>query len=512
METKTKILVVESSSFMRNLICSRLEKAGFAFATAGNGEEALTHLQSDPEIQLMTINVELPGMNGFETYQHLRHDPYLSTISRNIPVIFITSYDSLEDRQRGFDLGAADFVNKAFIDTELVATIERIIRPASDMEGLHALIVDDSIFARKIVERILTSCGVIVTEADNGRSAFELIKATPEAFDMLITDLNMPEMGGLELTRKVRHELNLTDIPILMLSVVEDKVTQIELFRAGISDYLTKPFIKEELLGRLRAHLEVAIVNRQLKEKVQELEQSHTKLQESNNERAELLHVLCHDLVNPIGAIISVLDMVDANPELFDTLKDDLRKGAQHSMEVIDIVRKMRAMEEGALNFDLVEVDLRQALQESSLLLQRRLTDKNISLVIDIEGDCTVMAEEVTLVNSVFNNILSNAVKFSYPASTIRVDMEESGDWVAVNFRDTGVGMSQELIDSLFSLSKATSRDGTCGEQGTGFGMPLVKRFVDAYGGEIEIQSKEESVSPEDHGTVFTLRLRPGLS
>ena len=511
MESKTKILVVESSSFMRNLICSRLEKAGFIALATQNGEEALTHLQSDPDIQLMTINVELPGMNGFETYQHLRHDPYLSTLSRNIPVVFITSYDSLEERKRGFDLGAADFVNKAFIDTELVSTIERILQPASDMEGLHALIVDDSIFARKIVERILLSCGVIVTEADNGKAAYEMIKEDPQRFDMLITDLNMPEMGGLELTRKVRHELQLTDIPILMLSVVEDKVTQIELFRAGISDYLTKPFIKEELLGRLHAHLEVAIVNRELKEKVQELELSHRKLEQSNNERAELLHVLCHDLANPIGAIISVLDLVDANPALFDTLKDDLRKGAQHSLEVIDIVRKMRAMEEG-LNFDLIEVDLRQALQESSLLLQRRLTDKNISLVIDIESDCNVMAEEVTLVNSVFNNILSNAIKFSYPNSTIHIDMEESEDWIDVNFRDTGIGMSPEMIDSLFSLAKTTSREGTKGEQGTGFGMPLVKRFVEAYGGQLEVSSKEESESPQDHGTVFTLKLRPGVN
>jgi len=511
MDVKTKILVVENSSFMRNLICARLEKAGYLTFAASNGEEALKHLQSDPDIQLMTINVELPGMNGFETYQHLRHDPYLSTLSRNIPVVFITSYDSLEERRRGFDLGAADFVNKSFIDAELVNTIDRILRPASDMEGLHALVVDDSIFARKIVERILTSCGVVVTEADNGRIAFDYLQANPTGFDMLILDLNMPEMGGLELTRKVRNELKLSDLPILMLSVVEDKVTQIELFRAGISDYLTKPFIKEELLGRLHAHLEVAIVNRQLKEKLQELEQSHQKLESSNNSGNELLHVLCHDLANPIGAILSVLDVVDESPQLFSTLKDDLRKGVQHCLDVIDIVRKMRAMDTGKFTLDLKEVDLRSALQESQVLLQRRLTDKNISVVLEIDNDVTVVAEEVTLINSVFNNLLSNAVKFSYPGSEIRVDMTANDDWVSIRFHDHGIGMPQELADTLFTAEKIVSRPGTSGEEGTGFGTPLVKRFVEAYGGDLEVESREESADPQNHGTTITLKLRPGV-
>ena len=508
MDMKIKILVVDNSLFMRNLICSRLEKEGYVTTQAENGEAALAQLQKDPDVQLITMNVELSGINGFETYQQLRHDPFLSVNSHNLPVVFITSYDSLEDRKKGFDLGAADFVNKAFIDTELVSTINRLCQVNRDMEGLRAIVADDSIFARKIVQRILDSCGVIVTEADNGRKAFDLIAASPDGYDMLITDLNMPEMSGMELTRKIRLELGLHDLPILMLSVTEDKVTQIEMFRAGISDYLTKPFIKEELLGRLHAHLEVAMVNKKLKEQLEELTLSRAALEKSSKERGELLHLLCHDLANPIGAILTVLDVVEGSPELFDTLKEDLRKGAQHSLNVIELVRKMRAMEEGKLLLELAEVDLSAALQESSVLLQRRLNEKDMTLNIEVDGDHMILADETSLINSVFNNIISNAIKFSRPGSAIDVTAEEDDRYMLLTFRDHGIGMPPELLNDLFDLNKATSRIGTAGEEGTGFGMPLVKKFVEAYGGRIEIRSQEEKMNSADHGTAVKLSLR----
>ncbi len=102
---------------------------------------------------------------------------------------------------------------------------------------------------------------------------------------------------------------------------------------------------------------------------------------------------------------------------------------------------------------------------------------------------------------------MTNAIKFSPRGSTIKITTKQDVEGqIKVYISDPGVGMSTELVDDLFDLSKPTSRDGTEGERGTGFGMPLVKKFMQKYGGEISINSKPIEDFPNDHGTEICLR------
>jgi len=500
-----KILIVDDSTFMRTVIRTRLEKVGYKIVEAADGLKALEMARQEPDIALITMDVEMPNLDGFATSKQLRSDSSLPEYLKTVPIVFITSYDSVEDRRRGFDLGATDFVGKENIETDLVSTVDRILRPGTDMTGLEALVVDDSFFSRKIISRILSSRGIVVTEADNGKSALDIISHAPGRFDILITDLNMPVMDGMELTRKVRLELGMHQIPIIMLSVSDDKVTQIELFKAGITDYLTKPFLKEELLGRLHSHVEVALFNKKLKEYLLELKRSKETIERINSERGELLHVLCHDLANPIGAVISVLDLVGDDTALFGRFRDELHKSAEHGLAVINMVREIRALEENKRAISPGEIDLRFALQESIQILHRRLEEKNIHLNIDITGDPVIFAEEVSLVNCVFSNILTNAIKFSFRGGNIDIVSERTGDQLKLCVRDYGIGIPATILPHLFTSEKTTSRPGTGGETGTGFGMTLVRKFMEKYDGRIEIESKDETVSSDDHGTTVSL-------
>ncbi len=500
-----KILVVDDSGFMRTVIKTRLAKAGYQIIEAADGLKALETAAREPDIALITMDVEMPNLDGFATSSQLRTDDRLPGYLKTVPIVFITSYDSVEDRRRGFDLGATDFVSKEDIETELVSTVDRILRPETDMTGLEALVVDDSFFARKIVSRVLESRGIVITEAENGKAALETIAKAPGRYDIMVTDLNMPEMDGMELTRKVRLELGMHQMPIIMLSANDDKVTQIELFKAGITDYLTKPFIREELLGRLHSHVEVALFNKKLKEYLRELKNSKEIIENISNERAELLHVLCHDLANPIGAVLSVLDLVGDNPEMFAHFRTELRKSVEHGLAVIDMVRKIRALEENKIDIEPAEIDLKFALHEAVQILQRRLEDKNIQLNIDIDGEPIIVAEEVSLVNCVFSNLLTNAIKFSHPGGRIDITAESDGDRTKVTVKDYGIGIPSTLLPHLFSMDKNTSRPGTAGESGTGFGMPLIRKFMGKYDGSIEVESLDEKEHPNDHGTAVHL-------
>ncbi len=119
-----------------------------------------------------------------------------------------------------------------------------------------------------------------------------------------------------------------------------------------------------------------------------------------------------------------------------------------------------------------------------------------------------VLADAKILANHVFNNLISNAIKFSYPDSSIVVTVHRQGDRITIQVTDRGIGMPPELVASLFDLDAKTTRPGTDGEPGTGFGMRTVKSFMDLFGGQIEISSTPESLRPNDHGTTVGIRLR----
>ncbi|MCP4700292.1 MAG: ATP-binding protein, partial [Gammaproteobacteria bacterium] len=112
--------------------------------------------------------------------------------------------------------------------------------------------------------------------------------------------------------------------------------------------------------------------------------------------------------------------------------------------------------------------------------------------------------------NSVINNIFTNAIKFSYPDSKIIVTAEPAAACVKFSIRDFGIGMPGNLLKNLFDVRKTTSRMGTEGEEGTGFGMPLMKKFVNAYGGAIEIFSKAQHEAPQNHGTTVVISCPEG--
>lgn len=517
-----KILVVDDSVTFRTLIRRKLQKGGYEIIEAENGADAMRHIvAAHGSIDLVTLDVEMPVLDGFRTCAELNKEKY-RPVFRNpaggrIPILFVTGKDTIEDRRKGFELGATDFISKETLEDEILLRVDRILRSEKRLAGLTALVTDDSRVYRTIISEILQREGVEVHQAENGKEAYDMMAAGNIKFDMVVTDLEMPLMNGIELTLRLRKEIGFKDMPILILSAIEDKVTQLDLFRCGASDYLTKPFIKEELLARLNVHLEGVLLNKKLKENLNELKKLNNELKFSkdaierqNDERKEMLHVLCHDLVNPFASVISALELIETS-EHSHLLKEEATNIAYRGLEIIDLVRKMRAIEDGKVELTLHELTLQSMLNESLAILRKRFSEKNISIDMNIATDDIIVAESTSLINSVINNLLTNAVKFSYPDSTIKIYSKKEEDVLKLVIADSGIGMSEKLLKDIFNMSKATSRPGTGGEEGTGYGMPLVKKFMNSYGGDIEVESVSEKKSEKDRGTTVTLSFKTSL-
>jgi len=268
-----KVLVVDDSSAFRAIARKELDKCDCEIIEAVDGEDALNILSSTP-VDLITMDVEMPGMNGYETFKKLSSDEYknsLEVIFDTPPVIFVTSHDSLEERRKGFNVGALDYVTKPFAPGELLELVNSQLYPETLYEDMKVLIAEDSPTLRKILTDIFQKEGITVFEAPDGKEAFEIIKTNLKDIDLILSDFMMPKLNGIELCKKIRVDLNHKGVPIILMSSEAQSSQVLEMFKAGATDYLNKPFPKEELLARIKVHMEVRFKNRQLSKTVSEL-------------------------------------------------------------------------------------------------------------------------------------------------------------------------------------------------------------------------------------------------
>ncbi len=257
------------------------------------------------------------------------------------------------------------------------------------------------------------------------------------------------------------------------------------------------------------ANSELENLNRTLESKVS---QRTGELASKNDQLKELLHILCHDLSNPFANIQGVLDLDERDGKALDNMRELLTISADNGMKLIDLVRNIQALEEGKLDIESECLNLNDLINESKSILYQKLQNKNIAIEVDSADSTTVYVEKVSFINSVLNNIFSNAIKFSFPGSIIEVNGVEKNGQVTVTLKDFGIGMPDDLLKDIFDVSKTTHRQGTQSETGTGFGMPLVKKFVHAYQGRIEVFSKEKTHTSTNHGTTVQLTLKSGNS
>jgi len=350
------------------------------------------------------------------------------------------------------------------------------------------LLVDDVAENIQVAGSVLREEDVEIVCASNGVEARAIAAEDPP--DLILLDVLMPDLDGYETCRRLKADRRLADIPVIFLTARAETEALTRGFALGAVDYITKPFNADELRARVRTHLDLA--------------RHRAALEQVGRERKEMLHVLCHDLVTTLGNIqmLATPELAAAAAGNYDP-RELIRALARNGLDLIDMVRRMRALEEFKLPLGPVALDAAFAL--SARILKPQLDLKGVKLAWPADTGLRVIAEMTSLVNSVINNLLTNALKFSLPDSSITLAAERAGKRVRVTVRDQGIGIPPAILRDLFDISKKTSRTGTAGEIGTGFGMPLVQRFMHFYGGEIEVRSRDAERHPEDHGTEVIL-------
>lgn len=223
-------------------------------------------------------------------------------------------------------------------------------------------------------------------------------------------------------------------------------------------------------------------------------EHSETMLKKQGEKIDELFRVLFHDLANPLGRLsigLSLAEKSIENPEENRGLK--IAKSSTESMiKVTQNVRNIYVAKNGKAVHNLEPFRLNDSIKNLATVYSTQLQEKNLTLEYDYEKNekLSLMAEPISFNNQVLGNALSNAIKFSHVGGKIEILITDTqDDYYKLQIKDHGIGIPSHLMQDLFEYNKRISRPGTLGEEGTGFGMQIMKSFVELYGGKVEVES-----------------------
>lgn len=237
------ILLVDDSSVIHSFVEETLANTGHRLLHANDGLEGLT-VARKTRPDLVISDIDMPNLDGYEMCRRLRKEP----ATQAVPILILSARGKGVDIDRGFDVGANDFLSKPVSENELLSRIEQVIWSSEPAERRREkiLVVDDVEAHRTVVVQALAQQGFQVMTAGDGAEALVVADRTPP--DLVITDSEMPEMNGRDLTRELKARERLKDVPVIMLTAADSPLNRLKGKHAGVSAYLTKPFVPDKVV------------------------------------------------------------------------------------------------------------------------------------------------------------------------------------------------------------------------------------------------------------------------
>jgi signal transduction histidine kinase len=292
-------------------------------------------------------------------------------------------------------------------------------------------------------------------------------------------------------------------------------------YLAGIGTFLVGVAIcLMQMMGWLPAHpltinaivaaqaIEMILMSLALGGRYKLIQEEKLRAEFSSGVKSHLLRTISHDIANPLAIVKGYsFKLQKENPD--SKAVTGIVRAVGMIEDIMRFVQKTEYMKQG-MHIDLTVVSLQEVFASLAFLFESKAQEKKLNLEFHLEHlGLTVQAEKTSLTTEILGNFLSNAIKFSPPGKTVRVEARvHSKEHIMISIEDQGTGMSSELVEKLFDPRHNLSRPGTEGEQGVGYGMPLAKAFLDAFGATVQVASKTAQTDPSASGTVFRILIR----
>ncbi|OHD08496.1 MAG: hypothetical protein A2086_14770 [Spirochaetes bacterium GWD1_27_9] len=343
---------------------------------------------------------------------------------------------------------------------------------------MKILIVDDET-ANIFLLRGLLEDQYILEEANNGISAMD--KVMTFSPDLILLDVMMPGVSGIDVCKKLSADVYYKDIPIILITAkTEDEDVKVGL-ESGAFDYIKKPFSDVELMARVKSSLRIR--------------QYILKLKELNTIKDEFVSMVSHDLRTPLTTMLGYTDMLlegkligHLNNKQKEMLKE-IYKAGHHQFKIIKDLLNLSMIESGKIKINKTHFILFDSVKRMVDELKFKIIEKNLKLNLLISDSLSIYADEERLAQ-VFSNLIGNAIKFTNDGGLIEVSLEEKEDEFLIFVKDNGIGIAEKNLKTMLDQYKIFTTYSTSGEKGTGLGINICIKIISAHGGKLWAESE----------------------
>lgn len=370
------------------------------------------------------------------------------------------------------------------------------------MAVLKVMVIDDEPGIRSGVSRILTNFHVTypfmdedytfeIIEAGTGEDGITLMEHNMP--DILLLDNKLPGMQGVDVLEYIRKRNY--DIVVAMITSYASLDVAIRATRDGAIDFIPKPFTPQELKSSIENITKQLYLKRI----------THKMKQEGKKIRYQFLSVLSHELKAPLNALEGYLRMMQSKQagELIDDYATPIERSLQRIqgmrnliMDLLDFTKiRLERKEE-----KIEEVNLAEVAGNAIVTVQPYAIQMDVTITLDVRTDVVIMADPGDI-EIVFNNLISNAVKYNKAGGKAEITIDSSDNDAILIFTDTGIGITKNDTENLFAEFVRIKNEKTRNISGSGLGLSIVKKVIELYHGTINVESTP------DVGTSFTIRI-----
>jgi two-component system sensor histidine kinase/response regulator len=349
------------------------------------------------------------------------------------------------------------------------------------------LVVDDSHEANRVLCVLLGNEGFQVKSAYGGEEALEMIFHDPP--DLVVLDVMMPELDGLEVLRWIRTNPETLELPVIMVTALGDTQDVIQGLELGANDYLTKPPQFEILLARVRTQLKLKRLQDQRREDI-------LRLQALDAMKDKFLQIAAHDLRNPLNNIVMSTELLDEHKDEFAQIDPEfkqiltmVRAAVRMMQSIINDFLDLQAIESGQLELHRERLSLNGVIEQVIFQFGSYADQKAVDVQADLADDLPECFADPDRLMQIASNLIGNAIKYSHQGGSVTVSSRSRDGRLRVEVQDDGPGIPEEEMPLLFTSFARLSNQPTGGEKSSGVGLSIARQLVELHGGEIGAES-----------------------
>jgi len=379
------------------------------------------------------------------------------------------------------------------------------IVPKDQQSVPNVLIVDDTPANLKLLAEMLKRSGYKARPVPSGKLAIQAVQN--ERPDLILLDINMPEMNGYEVCAQLKADAASKDIPIIFISALDETTDKTRAFAAGGVDYVTKPFQFEEVESRVQTHLKLRRLQAELETQNLLLQERYDQLKQLDELQDNLTHMVVHDMRSPLMGIMGNLELLDMNSDKKLNHKElaplkNARSAALVLAGMVTSLLDISRMEQGQMPLDMTTTDLDVLIQSAfnslgCLTKKVKLIHQKRSLPVTINCDANLIARVIA-------NLVGNAVKFTPEGGNVTVFAQRNEAEAKLSVADTGSGIPRKFHQRIFEKFGQVEARQQREVHSSGLGLTFCKLAAEAHGGRVGV----ESTVGEGSVFWFTLPMR----